>query len=260
MISCKLEFKCTNNPAAYESLSLSLKKANDLKADCLKLIGDSEIITKQVCNTIHCLSLHLKNYQQEVWHLINLFKAFNIIFVPRFNNVAANTLANAAARFTPLGDGFSIEIVYKPAVLDNITNLRIFNDDQQILDFMTSAKVFKDAAIDEEEHERSLQEVDSRKGNTIPKGVVMLEKLFDIQNWFRGPPNTKTQSTTLSHEQINLGTKSNPKCINIGLGCSPNERQALITLFKRYRDIFAWTYDDLKTYDTRIIQHLIPTK
>lgn len=57
-------------------------------------------------------------------------KAFNIISVPRFNNVDVDTLANAAARFTPLRDRFSIEIMYRPATLDNITNLHVFNDDQ----------------------------------------------------------------------------------------------------------------------------------
>ena len=46
------------------------------------------------------------------------------------HNVAADTLANAVARFTPLRDDFSIEFLYRPSVADNITNLRIFDDDQ----------------------------------------------------------------------------------------------------------------------------------
>ena len=97
------------------------------------------------------------------------------------HNAVADTLANAAARFTPLRDGFSIEVVYRPSVPDNISNLRVFNDDQQILDFMCNAKVFKDTAIDEEEHEHALQsEHDERKDNIMPKGVVSLEKLFDL--------------------------------------------------------------------------------
>ena len=29
---------------------------------------------------------------------------------------------------------------------------------------------------------------------------------------------------------------------------------------KRYTDFFAWSYDDLKEYDTSIIQHTIPIK
>jgi len=59
-------------------------------------------------------------------------------------------------KFTLLNDGFSIEIVYKLVVPDNINNLRVFNDDQHILEFMMNVKVFKDAVIVEEEHERSL--------------------------------------------------------------------------------------------------------
>lgn len=118
---------------------------------------------------------------------------------------------------------------------------------------MTNAEVFKDAAIDKEE-------ADLRKGNPLPKGVVTLEKLFDLHNRFRGPPNTKTHSSTLLHEQINLNTESDPKYVNLGMGCTPEERQVFISLFRRYRDVFAWTYDDLKTYDTQIIQHVIPTK
>jgi hypothetical protein len=31
-------------------------------------------------------------------------------------------------------------------------------------------------------------------------------------------------------------------------------------LFKEYQDVFAWSYQDLKMYDTRIIQHTIPLR
>jgi len=29
-------------------------------------------------------------------------------------------------------------------------------------------------------------------------------------------------------------------------------------LLKEFRDVFAWRYEDLKEYDTSIIQHIIP--
>lgn len=76
------------------------------------------------------MSPHDKSYQPEVWHLISQFRAFNIIVVPRMHNALADALANVAARLSPLKDDFSIEILYKPSVPDNITNLCIFNDDQ----------------------------------------------------------------------------------------------------------------------------------
>ena len=31
-------------------------------------------------------------------------------------------------------------------------------------------------------------------------------------------------------------------------------------LFKEFKDVFTWTYKDLKTYDMMIIQHIIPLK
>jgi hypothetical protein len=31
-------------------------------------------------------------------------------------------------------------------------------------------------------------------------------------------------------------------------------------LFKEFKDVFSWTYEDLKTFDPNIIQHVIPMK
>jgi hypothetical protein len=59
---------------------------------------------------------------------------------------------------------------------------------------------------------------------------------------------------------VNLGTDNHPQNINLGTNFSPMEKQAFIKLFKEYKDIFSWTYDDLKTYETKIIQHIIPMK
>jgi hypothetical protein len=62
------------------------------------------------------------------------------------------------------------------------------------------------------------------------------------------------------YETINLGTPENPKNINLGKTVSKEERKAYLKLFREYQDVFAWSYRDLKTYDTRIIQHTIPLK
>jgi hypothetical protein len=62
-LSCRLEFECTNNTVEYEALVQGLKKSIDLNVKELKVFGDSEIIVRQVRNTIHCNSPHLKNYQ-----------------------------------------------------------------------------------------------------------------------------------------------------------------------------------------------------
>ena len=59
---------------------------------------------------------------------------------------------------------------------------------------------------------------------------------------------------------INLGTETKPKYVNLGKCCSPAERDKFVNLFKQYKDVFSWTYKDLKTYDTSIIKHVIPIK
>ena len=55
-------------------------------------------------------------------------------------NFEANILANVASNFC-LSDDFShdkfyVELIYKPSILDNITNWRVFEDDEQIINFL----------------------------------------------------------------------------------------------------------------------------
>ena len=84
--------------------------------------------------------------------------------------------------------------------------------------------------------------------------------MFDLNEKFRRPANVKSHSSSLQFELINLGTEAKPKYVNIGKCCSPAERNKFIGIFNQYKDVFSWTYEDLKTYDTSIIQHVIPIK
>jgi ribonuclease HI len=81
--SCRLEFEHTTE---YEVVLQGLKKSIDLDIQCLVVFDDSEIVVKKVKNVIHYVYVHLKNYQTEVWNLINKFLSFNIISIPRSSN------------------------------------------------------------------------------------------------------------------------------------------------------------------------------
>ena len=85
-IPCRLEFDGTNNIVEYEYLIQGLKKEVDLDIKVLVSYGDSKITVSRVCNSIHCISEHLQNYQREVWNLISYFEAFNVNSIPRFQN------------------------------------------------------------------------------------------------------------------------------------------------------------------------------
>jgi hypothetical protein len=90
------------------------------------VFGDSEIIIRKVRNTIHCNSSHLRNYQWELHRLIEHFEAFNITMISKINKTPANSLATASSRLSPLEDceasQFTMEILYKPLVPNNISN------------------------------------------------------------------------------------------------------------------------------------------
>lgn len=40
----------------------------------------------------------------------------------------------------------------------------------------------------------------------MPKGIFMLEKLFDLENYFCPRPDTKTQISLMLHDKINIRT------------------------------------------------------
>jgi hypothetical protein len=70
----------------------------------------------------------------------------------------------------------------------------------------------------------------------------------------------KISISSLRYEDCNLVTKQNPQNINHETNCAYAERATFMKLFKEFKDVFAWTYEDLKYYDTKIIQHVIPLK
>ena len=40
----------------------------------------------------------------------------------------------------------------------------------------------------------------------------------------------------------------------------PQIKNKYVEFLRQYKDVFAWFYDDLKTYDTSVIEHKIPLK
>ena len=61
-------------------------------------------------------------------------------------------------------------------------------------------------------------------------------------------------------DSYNLGTEENPKMVQIGKACNPQEREDMLKLLNEYKDAIAWSYKELKTYDPKIITHNIPLK
>jgi hypothetical protein len=95
------------------------------------------------------------------------------------------------------------------------------------------------------------------KNNALPRGLVPLEDLFDFNDVDKKP---KIEASGKEVEDCNIGTEENPKMIKLSKSLRPEKKRKYIELFKEYIYVFTWGYEDLKSYDTSIIQHWIPIK
>jgi hypothetical protein len=71
---------------------------------------------------------------------------------------------------------------------------------------------------------------------------------------FKGP----TENADVS--KCNIGTEEDPKFVKLSSSLSREKRAEYAELLKEFADVFAWTYEDLRTYDTSVIEHKIPLK
>ena len=95
------------------------------------------------------------------------------------------------------------------------------------------------------------------KGNFIPKGLVPLERIYSKDDT---PLKPAMQSLEENVMDYNIGTKEQPGIVKISKALSVEKRERHIKLLKEYVDNFSWSYEDLKIYDTSIIQHKVPLK
>ena len=60
-------------------------------------------------------------------------------------------------------------------------------------------------------------------------------------------------------QPINLGTDNDPKMIQVGNTLTTSEKDALVALLTKFKEIFAWSYEDMLGIDKDIVQHCILT-
>ena len=171
---------------------------------------------------------------------MNKFEAFNIKYIPCSMNYEYDILANEASNHSTsddfTSDKFYVELIYRMLISDNITNWRIFDDEKKIINFLHSKDTFKGSIIDDEQHESLLQasalDDNPKYNNTMPKNIIRMEKLFNLQDKFKWSTNTKTISSPLEYEATNLDTEQNTQNINIGTNCTHAKRASFMKLFK----------------------------
>jgi ribonuclease HI len=88
--------RATNNVAEYRALLLGIERARELGASELELIGDSELIVRQVKGEYKVKDAALRELHAEATRALEGFEEWSIRHVPRERNSEADSLVNRA--------------------------------------------------------------------------------------------------------------------------------------------------------------------
>jgi ribonuclease HI len=95
--------RATNNVAEYRALLLGLERARALGARVLELVGDSELIARQVRGEYKVKDPSLRELHAQVAAALEGFDRWTIRNVPREENAHADRLVNEALDANPRG-------------------------------------------------------------------------------------------------------------------------------------------------------------
>jgi hypothetical protein len=231
------------------------------------------LFIKQIRNLYQAKHPRVRAYRNEVWDLIDsFFSAFNISFIPREKNVMADSLAVSASNFkVPLPPKLKYDVVikYRPSINDNVKHWKVFEDDIEIKRLLETIEEFFVLHIDQAPDSKIdphpdvfLKKIVDRHivqlpNNHIPKGLVPLERLFEINDV---AVKGKISDDDADVAECNIGTEQDPKFVKLSSNLSREKRAEYTEILKEFADVFAWTYKDLITYDTSVNEHKIPLK
>jgi ribonuclease HI len=269
-LSFKLEFKVTNNIIEYEALLLGLNVAKPKGIRKLQVFGDADLIIQEVNKSFQAKHVRLKAYKDEVLEAIKSFADFKITFVPRAMNEVADSLAVSACAFIPPLPhklSYEIQVRHRPSLPDNVKFWKVFEDDAELTRFLAVVDEFAELQIDQDnEHDDEVEqpnlknkiashEIVQLSTNRIPKGLVPLERLFDNNDVAVKLKTAEKESDVFKY---NVANEQDPRHVNLASHLSDKQKDDYGKLLKEFSDIFAWQYDDMKTFDTDVIQHKIP--
>ena len=86
--------------------------------------------------------------------------------------------------------------------------------------------------------------------------MVELECIFDCDE--SALNRRETQEKGIKEcDSYNLGTNKEPKMVQIGKVCNQQEREDMLKFLTKYKDVIAWSYEELKTYDPNKCQTIL---
>ncbi|XP_057756158.1 uncharacterized protein LOC130975367 [Arachis stenosperma] len=95
----ELNYPCSNNMAEYEALILGLEILIGKGTLEVQILGDSQLVLKQLSKEFKCKNEKLQKYLATTWELLTAFQKVSLVHIPRIQNEIANELAQIASRY-----------------------------------------------------------------------------------------------------------------------------------------------------------------
>lgn len=216
------------------------------------MFGDSELIIILVKKLYTPSKKLIRRYKTLACEFVAKFLSFDISHVKRSLNAVADNLAVYAAHpdrhsLVEKPD-CSVISLYHPHLPDNEESWQVFDHDESLQAFLTN----------EDTHDFEMINLEH---NRYPKGLAPLESNFSsadaLKNSFTPENHKRKVDDTIP---VNIGSPEDPKNVYISITYTEDENKFFIDLFKEFKDIFAWSYADLRGFDPGVIQHAIPIK
>ena len=86
----------TNNVAEYQGLLLGLRRAQELGAEELEVVADSELMIRQLSGAYQVRAPALRELHSEALSLLKAFRKVKLVHVPRAQNADADEMSNRA--------------------------------------------------------------------------------------------------------------------------------------------------------------------
>ena len=87
-----------------------------------------------------------------------------------------------------------------------------------------------------------------------------LESIMELSRaraTFKREMEISRRVTTSALEKVNVGTTTDPRLLSIAKDLHPSQKVAMLELLKEYKDVFAWSHEDMKGLNPKFYQYKI---
>ncbi|KAK1682067.1 hypothetical protein QYE76_042915 [Lolium multiflorum] len=112
----QIHFEATSNMAEYEALLHGLRIAKEIGIKHIICCGDSDLVAQQVAGTWNARNSVMAAYRDEVDEIAKCFLGYEVKYVRRDDNTAADMLSKLGSGRKPIPPGIFLEHLRVPSV------------------------------------------------------------------------------------------------------------------------------------------------